>query len=219
MRNFYICTFFLYFLCEAQTNKIAENIFLEKEKCKLNLEAPPAEGDPGKYTVLKISSNITTTYNAKDAWDILPTDFLKHNKNEIISRYIFAHNEKDFSIMLLFGFLYGTGYDEITIISIYDKKTALLYDGPLEAPLKFEDVNEDGHTELICRNEPEMISTNTGAYSPYIVYSYTQSSFSINKALSEAYNKKHYVWAGLKYREDIKVKETTTKGGRFSIVK
>lgn len=197
--------------------KVVEKITLQG--IDIQFSAPPAAGDPGSFTQISLHTETPATFQANDAWDIIPAAFLRANQNQCNSKYVFTKKENGYTLLLLWGYSYPSGRDEVTILSLTPKTAALLHSKNLEEPIKFEDLDGDGSTELICRNEPEMISANTGAYSPYIVYSYTQSYFGINKALSEAYNKKHYVWAGLKYREDITIKEPAVKGGRFSIVK
>lgn len=203
----------------AQKNVKSVNTTLKIQGIEVKLSIPPIEGDAGSFTRIDVYTKTPATFKANDAWDIIPTDFLRNNKNLASSKYIFAKAEKEYSLILLWGYAYPSGRDEVTIVSLTQTGAKLLHSGNIEEPVKFEDLDGDGLAELICRNEPEMISANTGVYSPYIVYSYTRSSFGINKALSEAYNKKHYIWAGLKYREDINVKEPDTKGGSFKILK
>ena len=198
-------------ISHAQNNTPKNNTSFSIQGIEVKLSVPPTEGNAGSFTQIDVYTKTPATFKANDAWDVIPTDFLGDNKNLANSQYVFAKAEKGFSLLLLWGYAYPSGRDEVTILSATPKNATLLHSGRIEEPLKFEDLDGDGATELICRNEPEMISANTGSYSPYIVYSYTQSSFSINKALSEAYNKKHYVWAGLKYREDIKVRFTGSK--------
>lgn len=198
-------------ISHAQKNTTKNNTSFSIQGIEVKLSVPPIEGDAGSFSRIDVCTKTPATFKANDAWDVIPSDFLRNNKNLANSKYVFAKAEKEYSLLLLWGYAYPSGRDEVTILSVTPKNTALLHRGNIEEPIKFEDLDGDGTTELICRNEPEMISANTGVYSPYIIYSYTQSSFGINKALSEAYNKKHYLWAGLKYREDISVRFTGSK--------
>ncbi|MFP9115549.1 hypothetical protein ACLI1A_16540 [Flavobacterium sp. RHBU_3] len=218
-RNFYILTLLTVLLCNAQNKQKTETIVLPTGKNKLTLYEVLTREDPGRYTKLDITGSCNTSYIPIDIWDNIPADFLKENKNAVASQSVFVRTEKNHTILLLFGFFYGTGYDEITLISIEGSKTHLLHDNELETPIAFKDLDNDNKAELICHNEPEMISEHVSAYSPYIVYSITANSFTKNLQLTEQYNKIHYVWAGAIYREDIKVALPNDPEEKYRIIK
>ena len=172
----------------------------------------PVEGDPGLFTKINISLGMygRKTFQAKDVWDSVSLDFKKKNSNSINSKNIFVHKDGSTAYIFLFGFLYGTGREEIAIIKVKGSKAELYFHNELAEPQVLADLDSDGIKELICRYPPEIYSydQNTeaeiGAYSPFLIYK-LENEFLLDKKLTEKYNKEHYIWEGLKYDDTISV--------------
>ncbi|MDV6169928.1 hypothetical protein R1T16_15935 [Flavobacterium sp. DG1-102-2] len=176
------------------------------------ISMPPVEGDPGQFRKINISLGTAgrNTFTAKDAWDDIDTTFLKNNANAVKSKRIFVYKENDTSYIVLFGFTYGSGRDELDVIAVTGSKLIQLANDNIQNPIQFADLDNDGKAELICRNDYEIFNTDRktkgdiGTYSPYMVYK-CENVLYLDKKLSETYNKQHYVWAGYKYNQHIKV--------------
>jgi len=175
----------------------------------IRLYLKPAADDPGQYTKITISlDGRRITYKAKDSWDRIDKAFKTSNKNSVASDYVFIHKEKEQSYIILFGFPYGAGREEISIIKVSGRKIEMLFDNALGEPISIADLDGDGNAEFIIQYPPEIYKDaqkgQIGTYSPYLAYSLTPI-FDIKKALSEEYNRKHYVWAGMERDPDIQV--------------
>ncbi len=83
----------------------------------------------------------------------------------------------------------------------------IVFHNALEELRALADLDNDGHAELIVRNDPELhdvtATGNIGTYSPYIVYNL--ANFAIDQMLTEKYNKEHYIWEGIKYNDKLQV--------------
>ncbi|SEN56378.1 hypothetical protein SAMN04488505_11183 [Chitinophaga rupis] len=178
----------------------------------ITLTTPPAEGDPGLFQTITISFNgmHQQSFKAKDVWDLVDSSFLAVTKNEVPSKQVFIHKEPGQTLIFLFGYIYGAGRGEFSIIRIRDNKAKLVFDDHLDNPLQLTDFDNDGKAELLGRNEGEMymdidsINARIGVYFPFYIYSFKDSCI-IDETMTQQYNEDNYVWAGLKYREDIKV--------------
>ena len=169
----------------------------------------PAENDPGKFTKLTLSiDGRRITYTAKGTWDIVYSSFSEVNKNDVDSPYVFIHKEGECSYILLFGYEYAGGPEEFSILKINGRQQEMLFDNKLGYPKLLADLDNDGHAELVAQAVPVILKADAkgmaGTYSPFIVYNLSPA-FDIDKTLTEKYNRDHYVWAGLRSNEDIKV--------------
>lgn len=190
----------------------------------ISISLPPVEGDPGTFRRITISLGTKgrNTFTAKDTWAKADPQFLRNNTNAIKSDLVFVHKEAKQTFVLLFGFAYGSGREEIAILSIKENKIEQLIDNQLEEPIRFIDLDNDGKAELVCQNPPEIYQTDSkaktgiGTYSPFLVYKCDNVLY-LDKKLTEEYNRQHYVWAGYKYNENIKV--SYPKIGRPQIIK
>jgi len=179
----------------------------------------PAEAQvKGQFTKITITlgGNGRNTFTANDAWDKIARGFLAGNKNAVTSNRVFVHKEADRSIILLFGFPYGSGPEEYAIILVNGNKMEFLHHYRVEDPVTFTDLDNDGHAELLCRKEPQMDTKTTGVYSPYMVYTFN-GLFTLSQALTKKYNTEHYVWAGYTYKKDIHV-EYPSDGSKPKII-
>lgn len=177
----------------------------------ITLSNPP-DGDPGIFQTitLSITGVEKQTFEASDVWDEIDEWFLKKNENLVKSNKIFVDTCYNYTYILLFGFPYGSGRDEFSIIKIKDNVANMIFDNQLDYPIQFSDINHDGNIDLIGRNSYEIyipvdsLNADIGVYSPYLIYS-DDNGFKINEQVSKDYNIENYVWAGIKYREDIKI--------------
>jgi len=168
----------------------------------------PVEGDPGLFTKMNVSANgRRMTFHAKDAWDIVSSDLAKAGKNAIGSKLAYVHKESGQSYIFLFGYPYAAGREEVFILRVKGRNMEIVFHNELAELRSITDLDNDGHAELIVRTDPEIYDATTkgeiGAYSPYIVFDL--SSFTIDKTLTEKYNREKYIWEGTEYNGDIKV--------------
>lgn len=178
----------------------------------ITLTTPPVEGDPGLFQTITISFNgmHRQSFKASDVWDFVDSSFLADTKNEVPSKKVFIHKEPGQTLVLLFGYLYGAGRGEFSVIRIRDNKAEMVFDDHLDNPLRLTDFDNDGNVELLGRNDGEMyaaidsINAQIGVYFPFYIYSFKDSCI-IDEAMTQKYNEDNYVWAGLKYSEKIKV--------------
>ncbi len=200
-------------LTYAPLSTIITDLNNDQKSDTLSVYMPPLEGNPGTFGRITVSlgNKGRNTFKAQDIWDKVDNEFAKRNINAIPSELVFIRKEPKQTYILLFGFAYGSGREEISIIRIKDNKIEILFDNPLEEPIKFADLDNDGEAELIARAPPEIYSIDEktkagiGAYSPFIVFKLNSVMYT-DKKLTEQYNKQHYVWAGYKYNENIKVR-------------
>ncbi|QCR21637.1 hypothetical protein [Pontibacter sp. SGAir0037] len=178
----------------------------------IQLRNPPADGDPGIYgtVMIALSNGTKKAFTAKDIWASVDEDFLKEHKNGVSSPNVFVFKQPKQTILVLFGFHYGSGREELTVIGIQENDVRLVFNEPYDYLLKLEDLDKDGKNELIVRNAHEMfgvvdsLKAEIGVYSPYLIYTLDKES-RLNQELSESYNRENYVFAGLKYNEKIRV--------------
>lgn len=188
----------------------------------ISVYMPPVEGDPGIFGKINISlgSKGRNTFTADDIWDKIDNVFAKENTNAVHSNLVFVRKEQAQAFILLFGFAYGSGRDEISLIRIKDNTIEMLIDNKLENPLKFIDPDNDGITELVCQKPPELYGSDAkgdiGSYSPFLIYK-CDNVMSLDKKMTETYNKQNYVWAGYKYNGNIKLRYPKT--GKPEIIK
>jgi hypothetical protein len=122
---------------------------------------------------------------------------------------VFVYKEKKSTILLLFGYCFGTGR-EFTILRVDGSKVQMIFDQDLDEIIRIGDIDNEGHTSLIGRNSYELyievdsLDADIGTYSPFLIYTMGKT-VTINEPLSKKYNEDNYVWAGLKYNENIKV--------------
>jgi len=224
-----VVTLFLATTCIAQTNvqniaftpleTIITDLNADNLPDTLQIYLPPVEGDPGQFRKINISlgGHGRNTFTANDSWDKIDRSFTAGNTNAVTSNRVFVHKEGNKSIILLWGFAYGSGREEYAIIQVTGNKMEFLHHYWLEDPVTFTDLDADGHAELLCRQEPEMDTKTTVVYSPYMVYTFN-GVFTLSQALTKKYNTDHYVWAGYKYNEKIIV-ESPSDGAKPRIIK
>ncbi len=151
--------------------------------------------DPGLFTKIEIiiSNHDRYMFNASDAWDEADKIFLKKYKNLTASKNVFITKDNDKTFILLFGFVYGSGRDEFSIIKVENNSAQLILDEDLEDIIKFEDLNDDRQMDLVCVNEVnriDSINQQLKMEDPYYVFS-IDTVFSFNLPLSIEYNNLH----------------------------
>lgn len=184
----------------------------DEKKDSIILTNPPLEGDPGVFQKLTLSfSGLgNQEFIAKDVWDSIDIDFLKNNQNAVKSTRVFVYKEFNRVLILLFGFSYGSGREEFTIIQIKENKTKIIFDEKLEHAIKLKDFDNDKSVELLGRNSGEIyqkldsLNADIGTYNPFLIYKLSDTC-KTDIILSKKYNENNYVWAGLEYNEEIKV--------------
>ena len=187
------------------------------------LTTPSVEGDPGQFgkIILRTSNAGRHVFTARDIWDFVDTAFQARNKNAIKSDRVFVYKHENETEILLFGFQYGSGREEFSIIRITNDKVAMIFDNALQDIIQISDLNNDGKPEFVGRNVCDEVPDNGNSYiegyCPFLVYT-IDSDCKLSEVLSKTYNEENYVWAGLKYSEKIKV-IVQNDGSKARIVK
>jgi hypothetical protein len=150
------------------------------------------------------------------SWTTVDDRFARSNRNVLPTNKLFLARGKFQSVLLLFGDLNAAGYREnFSIIHIEDNSPKLVLSQNernlyIEPPVRLEDLDGDGRLEFLYRQIfeyseiPDTLNGKIGTYSPYFIYT-VDSSCTLNQSLTRRYNEEHYVFAGYKYDEGIKV--------------
>lgn len=156
------------------------------------------------------------TFVAKDSWTFIDSPFLKKNKNEINSRFVFLKKTPKHTAILLFGTLDGAGYrEEFSILNIENNNCRMVFDHvdneiDVEIPQTLTDLEHNGRLQFIFSGFGEYYkqlnnrNADIGTYHPFFVFT-VDSICGLNKPLMKVYNQQHYVFAGYKYSEDIQI--------------
>jgi len=165
----------------------------------------PPDGDPGQFRkiVISLSGSGQQIFSAKDVWDFVDTVFANRNANAVSSDKVFVFKNQKQSLILLFGFVYGSGRDEFSIIQIRNNKAKMIFDDKLEIPLKIYASANDNTVELLGRCFGEYVSDSTETYHPYSIYTIAGDSCYLNRSLTQKYNEENYVWAGMDYNASV----------------
>ena len=209
--------------CKSKEEKFStldnDNTILERVICDLNsdgrtdtmiLSGKPIEFGEFTKITFSLSNGTKETIKASDSWDKIDSSFLLSNKNSIESKRIFLYKGYDQSIILLFGFEYGIGRTEISLIRIQYDSIKLLSDRLPENLISIGDLNNDGNVDIIGRSNGELLNiydslnAHLEHYNPYQVYS-IDANCKINEQITKEYNEKHYVFAGYYYDDKILV--------------
>lgn len=83
------------------------------------LTTPPSPNDPGELNkvVISLSGIGRQSFEGEDVWDCIDSTFLSNNRNAVSSKRVFVYKEKHSTILLLFGYCFGTGR-ELSIIQV-----------------------------------------------------------------------------------------------------
>ena len=169
-------------------------------------------GEPGSFETIeiKLADGKHKTLTARDTWHKVDMTFRKNNPISCASDYLFIHSGKEETYLLLFGFPYGSGRDEFTIIRITGDKIDPVFDAKLDDPLLLKDFDGDGNAELLGRNSYELyierndIDADIGTYSPFYIFR-LDNPVICDWELTTAYNREHYIWIGPRYDENIEI--------------
>lgn len=211
-----------------ELNKTIENIIYDLNNDgrvdSIRLSQDTLTGDSGAFNrlTLSIAGQKPQSFRAKDAWGIIDTNFTNHNKeNAIKSDKIYVYQDSSQIVILLFGYVYGAGREETSVIYLKDNVGQLVFDEELEYPLTLTDLDHDGFLDLAGKSHSEMYSSDEKGtiltYDPFFVYTIKGSECNLNIALSKTYNEEFYVWAGLHQTKEIKVMHPRD-GGKPKIV-
>ncbi len=193
----------------------------------ITLTLPSDYGDPGAFNKVYVSlaGSSKKAFSSKaDAWDKIHPDFAGKNVNEVKSDKVFVYKKPDITFILLFGYVFGSGSNEFTVMQVKNGVSSLIFDDAMDYPEGFTDTNHDGTLQFLGRPSlPEQsghidsLDADILTYDPYKVYD-IYNGFKIDKDLTKKYNEENYVWAGLKSDEKIKVL-VPRKDGKPKIIK
>jgi hypothetical protein len=161
------------------------------------------------------------SFKAQDGWEAVDTNFLKRNNNFVHSENAFIYRDSIQADVLLFGTIFGAETGKSTVISIKNNVIKKLFDKSLDYLTQLTDLNNDGIVELVGKSHSELYEQTSDAdiltYDPFFVYS-LDGQTRLNLQLMRDYNQEHYVWAGFKAPDKIKVRHPHD-GGKPTIVK
>jgi len=184
---------------------------------------------------ISISGFKKQIFHAKDSWTTVDKWFLDSNKNAVNTNLLFFKKTDTHSVILLFGVLYGAGErGEFSIINIENNNIQMVFDHyddtiDVEVPSKLIDLENNGRLCFIYTTFHEFDGYSSklnedkgmpdiGSYAPYFVHP-VDSDCNLNKALSKKYMEDHYVFAGFKYDEKIRILYLRNKKKKPSIYK
>jgi hypothetical protein len=177
-------------------------------------------------------------FYAKDSWTEVDKYFFATNKSLITSNLLFIKRADKHTVVLLFGETVGSGSRvEFSILNIENNAIKMVFDHTdddidVEVPIKLTDIEDNGRLCFVYTTLQEIVSSTSigflnkknkgemadiGSYAPYWVYP-VNDSCRLDTPLSIMYNKKHYVYAGLKYNDKIRILYPRN-GGKPSIWK
>ena len=130
-------------------------------------------------------------------------------------------------MILLFGDLDAAGRAEFTVLNIQDNQNRRVLDDnnslDIEIPTGLADLDQDGYLDFVYKQSGEILETldsqqaDIGTYQPYFVYT-INNGWQFNPALTKTYNEEHYVYAGLKNKDKVRVLYPRN-GGKPKIMK
>ena len=178
---------------------IAADLNHDGKQDTIRLNYVSVDNEPGKFDSISIELTDIGQFGftfAGGGWDSIDESFLHNNKNDIKSNLVFVKTQGRNSIILLFGYEYGSGR-ECSLLKVEGKKASLLFSADLQEPKELKDMDHDGYLEMVALQSTEAISDEKYiyAYSPYFVYTITDS-MRINKPLMKRYNEENYIFAG-----------------------
>jgi hypothetical protein len=213
---------------ETDSNKVIEKINFDLnhdgKADTIELANPPIEGNPGLFSkiTIRIQGSKSMEFYAKDVWDIIDKGFTKSNLVKSDKVYIKADGKQVY--LVLFGFLYGSGRDEFTVIRVKDNAAKIIFNQEMNEPIGFQYFGNPKTLKFIGRaklceylNSSKNGNYQTATYSPFYVYNLTDI-MSIDTMLTKQYNLKNYVWAGINYNEKLRVQQPSKPGLKYKLV-
>lgn len=203
---------------KPETEKIVEVIKVDLnddgKTDTITLTLPNNYGDPGSFNkaYISLAGSVKKTLNSKgDAWDKVDDYFAGKNTNAVKSNRVFVYKKPGVAFVLLFGYVFGSGGNEFTVIQIKNNLPNMVFDGAMDYPEGFADVNHDDKIEFLGKESSseelghvDSLNADILTYDPYKVYN-IDNEFEVDNALTQKYNEENYVWAGLHPKESIKV--------------
>lgn len=212
---------------KTDSNKVVEKIGFDLNQDgkadTIELSTPPIEGNPGLFSKvnIKIQGSKIEEFNAKDVWALIDKGFTK--TNEVKSDKVYLKVDGKQVYLVLFGFLYGSGRDEFTIIRIKDNAAKIIFNQEMNEPIGFQYYGNPKILKFVRRVYGSEIISYTdddsyqiASYCPYYVYNLTDS-MTVNTSLSKQYNLKNYVWAGINYNDKLDVLEPRKPGLKYRL--
>jgi len=189
----------------------------------------PQRGNFNKLTI-KLAGYTKQTFVAKDYWTDVDKWFLDSNRNSLNTKMLFLKKTATQTVILLFGEIDGAGYrGEFSIINIENDQIKMVFDDgnshnsgiDIEHPVKLAALEPDGRLCFIYTEygefDEQLNNAMIGTYSPFFIYP-VNDSCKLNKPLMKKYNEQHYVFAGYKYSENIRIRYPNN-GGKPTIWK
>lgn len=182
----------------------------------LILSSPPADGDPGIFQKIEISLNEgdRESFETKDVWDVVDESFLKENQNSVKSPHIFVYKDNYHFAILLFGYIYGSGRSDFSIIYGQRAHFKMIFKGAIQVPMKLQDMNQDGKLEFLGRKSEYEITGGpidslgpgrVGTYDPFSVFAIKKDTIVLDEVATREYNEQHYIWLGKEMSETLRV--------------
>ena len=175
------------------------------------LTSPKSDDEYGLFSrvCIKINNKQQNCFNSKTVWDTIESKMIGSRKNAIDSRVLYLADAGAVKFIVLFGYMFGSGREEMTIIKIDDRDIKIIFGTAYDDIHHIGDIDNDGAVDFVFKNMSEAVIVEgigglVTTYSPYVVFSGIDS-LQVNKKLTRKYNESNYVWAGYEYNDKIGV--------------
>jgi len=166
---------------------------------------------------ISLSGYCKTVFKARDFWTEVDSNFLVSNKNTVHSKLLFIKKTSKQAVILLFGEIDGAGYrGEFSIINIENNHIKMAFDPfndgneepDIESPVTLTDLERNDRLCFIYKSmgeiERQVEGGDIGTYTPFFVYP-VDDFCRLSVPLTKKYNEDHYVFAGIKPSEKIRI--------------
>lgn len=194
-----------------QEFRFAINLTTDSVLDSIVLASSKSDDEYGLFSrvCFKINNKQQNCFNSKTVWDTIESKMIGSRKNAIDSRVLYLADAGADKFIVLFGYMFGSGREEMTIIKVDGRDIKIVFDTAYDDIHHIGDIDNDGVVDFVFRNMSEAVIVEgigglVTTYSPYVVFSGIDS-LQVNKKLTRKYNESNYVWAGYEYNDKIGV--------------
>lgn len=206
-------------------NKTIETIALDlnndKKADTIRLLQDTARSENNGYNTvcISITGYKSQIFKSDDSWGVTDTIFMKKKTNAIQSKWIFVYRDSTQVMLLLSGTIGGFDSGKSSVIQIKNNQAKKIFNEEWDYTTELLDIDNDGIVDIACKSHSEVYESKgveVATYDPFYVYS-LNDGHKLNMQLTQKYNEEHYVWAGLKKTNEVKV-SYPHHGGKPSII-
>lgn len=172
--------------------------------------------DPGTFKKIRIALTGGTrhTFHAHEAWDTVDRGFLENNINAVNSPLVYVYKDKEQFAILLFGYPFGAGRDEMNIIYGKGNEFRMICKQPFSDAISLHPDNLDRLEFVARKSSPAYYGIvklsdgktgDVGTYAPFSVMSIREDAVILNITATSEYNREHYIWLGADASDEVKV--------------